>query len=109
MKIINLFLIQIIFLTFFNSVKADIKNREALMEIFVGCIEEGNQDVQIGDQFEYCACFTKEVSLGMDLKDVVLLGLDIMEAKNEKEEEQILISNQKVKSYITQCAIKLYE
>ena len=34
----------------------------------------------------------------MNLKDVFLLGLDLMEVKDEKEEKQILISNQKVKS-----------
>tara|TARA_B100000965_G_scaffold294240_1_gene252205 strand:+ start:29 stop:166 length:138 start_codon:yes stop_codon:yes gene_type:complete len=45
----------------------------------------------------------------MNLKDVVLLGLDLMEVKDEKEEEQILISNQKVKSYIARYTIKLYE
>ena len=55
-------------------------------------------------------CFIKEISLGMDLEEVMTLGLDMMHAgENKKIQQNILISNQKIKKYIVKCASKLYE
>ena len=98
-------------LTFFikNSF-AEINNKKALMDVFEGCVEEEVPDVSVGAQFNYCGCFIKEISLGMDLEEVMTLGLDIMSVEEDKKlQQKILISNRKIKKYIVKCASKLYE
>ena len=109
MKLEKLVLFFFVMIFFSLQAKAEINSKKALMEVFEGCVEEESEGVSVGAQFEYCACVTKQISIGMDLEEVMLLGLDMMAAKNEKEEERILISNQKVKKYVSKCAVRLYE
>ena len=80
------------------------------MHVFEGCVEEELADVPSGAQFEYCGCFVKEISLGMNLEEVLSLGLDMLGAgEDEKQQEKILISNEKMKKYVVKCASKIYE
>ena len=108
-KSIQLFLL--FFITFFTHQGfAEIKNKKALMEVFEGCVIEELPNVSAGAQFDYCGCFIKEVSRGMEFEELMILSMDVMSAgENEKKREQILISNQKIKKFIVKCASKLYE
>ena len=93
-----------------NGSNAEINSKKALMDVFEGCVEEDVPDVSVGAQFDYCGCFIREISLGMDLEEVMTLGLDMMSAgENKKIKEKILISNKKIKNYIVKCASKLYQ
>ena len=106
---IPLFLL-FVFLCFVKNSFAEINSKKALMDVFEGCIEEEVPDVSVGSQFNYCGCFINEISLGMNLEEVMTLGLDIMSVgDDEKLQEKMLISNQKIKKYIVKCASKLYE
>tara|TARA_B100000886_G_C20400188_1_gene482197 strand:+ start:813 stop:971 length:159 start_codon:yes stop_codon:yes gene_type:complete len=42
-------------------------------------------DVSVRAQFDYCGCFIKEISLGMDLEEVMTLGLDIMSVEEDNK------------------------
>ena len=108
-KSIQFFLL--FFIIFFTHQSfAEIKNKKALMEVFEGCVIEELPNVSVGAQFDYCGCFIKEVSRGMEFEELMTLSMDVMSAgENEKKREQILISNQKIKKYIVKCASKLYE
>ena len=106
------YLLLFLFVLIFSikNVVAEINSKKALMDVFEGCVEEEVADVSAGAQFDYCGCFIKEISLGMDLEEVMTLGLDMMRAgENKKIQQNILISNQKIKKYIVKCASKLYE
>ena len=89
---------------------AEIKNKKALINVFQGFVDEELPDESAGTQFDYCGCFIKEISQGMDFEELMTLGIDVMSAReNKKKQEKILISNQKIKNYIVKCASKLYE
>ena len=78
------------------------------MEIFVGCVEEDLQGIEAGSQIDYCGCVTKGVSVGMTVKEVMRLGLDMTAAGKDKELE-IIAANDRLADYIAECAVKLYE
>lgn len=88
----------------------EINNKKALMDVFEGCVNEDLPNVSAGAQFDYCGCFIKEVSLGMEFEELMTLGMDVMGAgENEKKAEQIFISNEKIKKYVVKCASRFYE
>tara|TARA_Y100000991_G_C21926170_1_gene328754 strand:+ start:753 stop:1085 length:333 start_codon:yes stop_codon:yes gene_type:complete len=108
----NSVLIFLLFVLIYSTHQghAEIKNKKALMNVFQGCVNEELPDVSAGAQFNYCGCFIKEVSQGMDFEELMTLGIDVMSAgENKQKQEKILISNQKIKKYIVKCASKLYE
>ena len=105
-KIFTFFFIITMFFSF--SVKAEINNIEVLLEFFNTCAREGDNE-KLGAQIEYCACATKKVSIGMDFEELMLLGLDMMDAEDERDEQRILLSSQKLRKYVAACASKLYE
>ena len=43
----------------------------------------------------------------MDLEEMVLLGTNILDAKNEEEEDRIVESNKKLENYIKECMVRL--
>jgi hypothetical protein len=93
-----------------NDGIAEINNKKVLMGFFEGCMEEELPDIPVGAQFDYCGCFTKEISQGMNFEELVALGIDaISVGENEKKRVQLVLSNQKMKKYIVNCASKLYE
>ncbi len=80
------------------------------MNVFHGCVDEELLDLSAGAQFDYCGCFIKVVSQGMDFEELMTLGIDVMSAgENKKKQEKIIISNQKIKKFLVKCASKLYE
>ena len=70
---------------------------------------EQNDGISAGAQFDYCGCIIHQVSSKMDLEEAILLGLDVAGATNQKEEQQIILSNQKMKRIVGKCVVKLYE
>ena len=80
------------------------------MDVFEGCVEEEVTDLPLGAQFEYCGCYVKEISLGMDLEELMSFGLDMLSAgEDEEKREKIMLSNEKITKYVVNCASKLYE
>ena len=104
----KLFVSTSIFLFAFAG-NAEINNKDILMELFKGCVMEQNDGISAGAQFDYCWCITHQVSSKMDLEEAILLGLDVAGATNQKEEQQIILSNQKMKRIVGKCVVKLYE
>ena len=93
-----------------NIGNTEINNRVALMSVFEGCVEDEDPDISVGAQFDYCGCFIKEISLGMDFDELMVIGLDMLDAgEDEQKQEKILTSNRKINSYVIKCANRLYE
>ena len=87
---------------------AEIKNKQLLMDAFQGCIrEETPPGIKVGAHFEYCACFIKKTSLGMDAEEMTLLGTQIVDAKSDEEKDRIVESSKKLNDYIKKCVVKL--
>ena len=107
---VPILLLTVLFL-FPNQGSAEINSRKALMDVFEGCVEEEvSTDLPLGAQFEYCGCYVKEISLGMDLEEVMLFGLDMLSAgEDEEKQEKVILSNEKITKYVVKCASKLYE
>ena len=104
-----LLLLNVLFF-FPNQASAEINSKKALMEIYEGCIEEDVAGVPLGAQFEYCGCYVKEISLGMDLDEMLMFGADVLSAGEDEEAlEKLIFSNEKIKKYVVKCATKLYE
>ncbi len=78
------------------------------MEFFEGCALEETEDFSSGAQFEYCGCLVNEISLGMDIEELMSLSLDISSA-DEKEQERLIFTNKKFKKYIVKCVSKFYQ
>lgn len=96
-----------------GTVRAEIKSKPVLESIFEGCTSEyieGQQDFfSFGAHLEYCGCLTHKISNDMKLEEVMLLGIDMMTAKDEDEEMNIMLANQKVVDLVTQCTVKVFE
>lgn len=95
----------------FSTAHAEIKSKPVLKEIFEGCItEEIEEDfLSSGAHFEYCGCVTHKVATGMDLSEAMVMGIDMMSAQNEEEEMKIMLANEKVMGFITQCIVKVFD
>ena len=102
-------------LTFFlfqisTPVQSEINNHEVLMELFQSCVKEEVEGESIGKTYEYCACFVSKASAGMNMEEIMILGLDIIASgDDEKAGMQAFLSNQKVKKYVAQCIVGLYQ
>tara|TARA_B100000989_G_C19410288_1_gene414045 strand:- start:36 stop:368 length:333 start_codon:yes stop_codon:yes gene_type:complete len=106
---VPILLLTVLFL-FPNQGSAEINSKKALMDVFEGCVEEEVTDLPLGAQFEYCGCYVKEISLGMDLEELMSFGLDMLSAgEDEEKREKIMLSNEKITKYVVNCASKLYE
>ena len=106
---VSLLLLTVLFFSP-NEGRAEINNAKILGEVFEGCVKEEMADVPLGAQFEYCGCMVNGVSLTMNIEEILSLGLDIMSAgEDEKKQEKIALSNEKMKKYIVKCISKLYE
>ena len=94
-----------------SAAYAEIKSKPVLKEIFEGCIaEEIEEDfLSSGAHFEYCGCVTHKVATGMDLSEAMVMGIDMMSAENEEEEMKIMLANEKVMGFITQCVVKVFD
>lgn len=96
-----------------GTVQAEIKSKPVLEGIFEGCTSEYTeveQDfISFGAHLEYCGCLTHKISTDMDLPEVMLLGIDMMSAEDEDSEMKIMLANQKVVDFVTQCMVKVFE
>ena len=45
----------------------------------------------------------------MDLSEAMVMGIDMMSAENEEEEMKIMLANEKVMGFITQCIVKVFD
>ena len=111
-KQLNAFLMSVgIAFLMTNHAKAEITSKPVLKEIFEGCItEEIEQDfLSSGAHFEYCGCVTHKVATGMDLSEAMVMGIDMMSADSEEEEMKIMLANEKVMGFITQCIVKVFD
>tara|TARA_B100001094_G_C18186358_1_gene804044 strand:+ start:668 stop:991 length:324 start_codon:yes stop_codon:yes gene_type:complete len=100
-----------VFLLFqISSVQSEIDNKEIIMEILNGCMSEQPPNISTGKMLEYCACYANQISMGMDLEEVMLLGMDLLTAGDDKEKAaQIGLANEKIKKYLSICLPRLYQ
>ncbi len=92
-----------------NMGNTDINNRAALLQVFEGCVEDEDPDIPVGAMFDYCGCFIKEISIGMDFDELMVIGQDMLDAgEDEEKQEKILTSNRKINSYVLKCSERLY-
>ncbi len=108
-------------LLFTGMTHAKITNKAFLMEIFTGCMGDGaDYDalvgmMGIGGTFEYCGCATNEMSINMNIKDVMKVGIDVMAEYDESDEPgtandrqlAVALRNKNLSNAIVECMSKV--
>ena len=105
----NTLLLIVIPLMFAFDGRAEIKSKKLLKNLFNGCINEEIEGFSLGGHFEYCACFTKQISFSMTVEEIMFLEMDMRASTSKREQERIAASNQKFKRAVAKCAAKFYE
>ena len=92
------------------------------MEIFDGCISSGKdydgltRMMGVGGTFEYCGCATNEMSKNMNIKDVMMVGVDILaeggeiiEGEISDKQLAIALRNKNFSNAVVECMSKVVE
>ena len=88
--------------------QSEISDKEVITSIFDGCMSEQTSAVKTGAMLEYCACYANKISLGMDISEVYLLGMDLLSAGDDKmKQAQIALANKKLNEYLKDCLSRL--
>ncbi len=88
--------------------QSEITDKAVITSIFDGCMSEQTSAVKTGAMLEYCACYANKISLGMDISEVYLLGMDLLAAGNdETKRAQIALANKKLNEYLKDCISRL--
>ena len=71
-----------------SQVKSDMTERQIFTELFNGCVKDGDPNMTLGVQFEYCACIISSMSTGLtyDLNE----NLGRIAESNERSAESLL-------------------
>ena len=88
------FLIQISF-----QVKSDMTERQIFTELFNGCVKDGDPNMTLGVQFEYCACIISNMSTGLTYDELMVFVEGSEEAK----------LNRKIGKFTKKCIEKVYQ
>lgn len=88
--------------------QSEISDKAVITSIFDGCMSEQTSAVKTGAMLEYCACYANKISLGMDISEVYLLGMDLLSAGDDKmKQAQIALANKKLNEYLKDCLSRL--
>mgnify|MGYP001234581504 FL=1 len=88
------FLIQIS-----SQVKSDMTERQIFTELFNGCVKDGDPNMTLGVQFEYCACIMSNMSTGLTYDELMVFV-------EGREEAKI---NRKIGKFTKKCIEKVYQ
>jgi hypothetical protein len=101
------------------NAQAEIKNKKMLNGIFQGCIEGSDSEltnmIGIGGQFEYCGCMVNSMSKSMSTRDLMKLGIDVLETEGgvnndseiTNEQLKIFLNNEGLKQGLLDCFSKV--
>ena len=92
--VILFFLIQIS-----SQVKSEITERQIFTELFNGCVKDGDPNMTLGVQFEYCACIMSNMSTGLTYDELMVFV-------EGREEVKI---NRKIGKFTKKCIEKVYQ
>ena len=92
--VILFFLIQI-----FSQVNSDMTKRQIFTELFNGCVKDGDPNMTLGVQFEYCACIMSNMSTGLTYDELMVFV-------EGREQEKI---NRKIGKFTKKCIEKVYQ
>ena len=92
--VILFFLIQIS-----SQVKSEMTERQIFTELFNGCVKDGDPNMTLGVQFEYCACIMSSMSTGLTYDELMVFV-------EGREEAKI---NRKIDNFTKKCVEKVYQ
>lgn len=92
--VILFFLIQIS-----SQVKSEMTERQIFTELFNGCVKDGDPNMTLGVQFEYCACIISNMSSGLTYDELMVYVEGLEEAK----------INRKIDKFTKKCVEKVYQ
>ena len=81
-----------------SQVKSDMTERQIFTELFNGCVKDGDPNMTLGVQFEYCACIISNMSTEL-IYDELMVFLE------GTEEVKI---NRKIDKITKKCVEKVY-
>ena len=88
------FFIQVSF-----QVKSDMTERQIFTELFNGCVKDGDPNMTLGVQFEFCACTISKMSTGLSYDELMVFV-------EGREEAKI---NRKIDKFTEKCVEKVYQ
>tara|TARA_A100001388_G_scaffold269007_1_gene244808 strand:- start:648 stop:974 length:327 start_codon:yes stop_codon:yes gene_type:complete len=104
------FLILLVSISFpFVSVKAGIKNKSIISNMFNACVEQDDYPNGVGYQYSYCGCFVNKVSKGMTTRELVEVDLSIQSEENPQKQSQAVLANKKMKEFIVDCVSSTFD
>ena len=96
----KLFLIPVfLFCQISTQVQSQVTERQIFTELFVGCVQEGDPNMTLGVQFEYCACIMSNMSTGLTYDELIFYV----------EGGQATKINQKLNKFAEKCIGQVYQ
>ena len=96
----KLFFVIVFFLFQFSSqVKSDMTERQIFTELFNGCVKDGDPNMTLAVQFEYCACIISKMSTKLTYDELMVFV-------EGREEAKI---NRKIETFSKNCVEKVYQ
>ena len=92
-----------------TAVKAEIKNKSIISNMFNACVEQDDYPNGVGYQYSYCGCFVNKVSKGMTTRELVEVDLSIQSEENPQKQSQAVLANKKMKEFIVDCVSSTFE
>ena len=82
-----------------SQVKSEMTERQIFTELFNGCVKDGDPNMTLGVQFEYCACIMSNMSTGLTYDELMVFV-------EGREEAKI---NRKIDKFTKKCVEKVYK
>ena len=96
----KLFLILVFLLCQISTqVQSQVTERQIFTELFVGCVQEGDPNMTLGVQFEYCACIMSNMSTGLTYDELIFYV----------EGGQATKINKKLNKFAEKCIEQVYQ
>ena len=96
----KLFFVFLFFLIQISSqVKSEMTERQIFTELFNGCVKDGDPNMTLGVQFEFCACTISKMSTGLSYDELMVFV-------EGREEAKI---NRKIDKFTEKCVEKVYQ
>ena len=96
----KLFFVIVFFLFQISSqVKSDMTERQIFTELFNGCVKDGDPNMTLGAQFEYCACIISNMSTGLTYDELIFFV----------EGGEASTINKKINKFAEKCIEQVYQ
>lgn len=94
-----IFILVFLFFQTSSQLQSEVTERQIFTELFMGCVQEGDPDITLGAQFEYCACIISSMSTGLTYDELMFIV----------DSKQTSIIDEKLNKFAQKCAEKLYQ